>query len=137
MTIILASVRVTEPRLLYHDEVPTSLAMADSLRCISAGASWHFPNGSIVDEFSGLEGNYFQQRILSAESRLARNILAPVPTEDDVNGLWTCRLRGNETGAIPLGISTQIGGGKNLLTRYVCMCVRVQLVCIYFHQVLS
>ena len=111
MSVVLAEVPITERRLLYHDEIPTSIIREDALRCISAGASWHFPNGSLVDEFSGLMGNYFTQRMLSTDSRLQRNIAAPVPTEDDLNGLWTCRLRGNETGAIPLGIY-QRGRGK-------------------------
>ena len=112
VSLVLAEVPITEPRLLYHDEVPTSIVMADALRCISAGASWHYPNGSLVDEFIGFMGNnYFQQLMLNADSRLQRNIAAPVPTEDDLDGLWTCRLRGNETGAIPVGIY-QRGGGK-------------------------
>ena len=105
MSVILATVPITERRLLYHDEIPTSLVGDDALRCISAGASWHFPNGSLVDEFGGTSDKYFTQLMLSAESRLSRNITsAPAPTEDDVNGLWTCRLRDNETGAIPIGI---------------------------------
>ena len=102
MSVVLETIPITERSLLYHDEIPTSIIRDAALRCISAGASWHFPNGSLVDESSGgIEGNYFQQLMLSAESRLTRNILAPVPTEDDLNGLWTCRLSGNETGAIP------------------------------------
>ena len=112
VSVVLATVPITEPRLLYHDEIPTSLARDDALRCISAGASWHFPNGSLVDEFSGTSDIYFQQIMLSAESRLNLNPAAPVPTEDDLNGLWTCRLRGNEAGAIPLGIY-QRGGGND------------------------
>ena len=110
VSVVLAEVPITEPRLLYHDEIPTSLIREDALRCISAGASWHFPNGSLVDELSDTIDKYFTQRMLSAESRLSRNIAAPVPTEDDLNGLWTCRLRGNEAGAIPIGIY-QRGGG--------------------------
>ena len=86
--------------------------MKYALSCISAGAFWHFPNGSLVDEFSDASYKYFTQLMLSADSRLQRNIAAPVPTEDDLNGLWTCRLRGNEAGAIPLGIY-QRGGGND------------------------
>ena len=112
MSIVLATVPITEPRLLYHDEIPASLVRDDALRCISAGTSWHFPNGSLVDEFSDTSDKYFQQIMLSADSRLNRNILAPVPTEDDLNGLWTCRLRGNEAGVIPIGIY-QRGRGEN------------------------
>ena len=112
MSIVLETVPITEPRLLYHDEIPTSLLTQDALRCISAGASWHFPNGSLVDELSSTSDIYFQQLMLSAESRLNLNPAAPVPTEDDLNGLWTCRLRGNEAGAIPLGIY-QRGGGND------------------------
>ena len=111
-SVVLYGVPITERRLLYHDEIPTSQAMEDALRCISAGASWHFPNGSLVDELRDNTDKYFQQLMLSADSRLSRNILAPVPTEDNLNGLWTCRLRGNETGAIPLGIY-QRGGSKH------------------------
>ena len=117
MSIVLETVPITEPRLLYHDEIPTTALEQDALRCISAGASWHFPNGSLVDEFSGTSDIYFQQLMLSADSRLSRNIAAPVPTEDDLNGLWTCRLRGNETGAIPLGIYQR--GGGNDIAHYV------------------
>ena len=42
--------------------------------------------------------------MLRVDSRLLRYIAAPIPTEDDLNGLWTCRLCGNEAGAIPLAI---------------------------------
>ena len=112
VSVVLATVPITERRLLYHDEIPTSLAMDDALRCISAGASWHFPNGSLVDDVSNTRDTYFVQRILSAESRLTRLTESAVATGDDVNGLWTCRLRGNETGAVPLAIY-QRGRGKN------------------------
>ena len=111
VSIVLATVPITELRLLYHIEIPTSQAEPDGLLCISAGTSWHFPNGSLVDEFSDTSDKYFQQIMLRADSRLSRNIAAPVPTEDDLNGLWTCRLRGNETGAIPLGLY-RTGEGK-------------------------
>ena len=112
MSVVLAEVPITERRLLYHDEIPTSIIREDALRCISAGASWHFPNGSLVDEISDTIDIYFTQQTLSAESRLLRATEAPVPTEDDLNGLWTCRLHGNEAGAIPLGIY-QRGGGND------------------------
>ena len=111
MSIILATVPITERRLIYHDEVPTLLGRDDALRCISAGAAWHFPNGFLVDENSDTRDTYFAQRTLSTESRLLRDIAAPVAIGDDLNGLWTCRVRGNETGAVPLGVY-QRGGGK-------------------------
>ena len=65
-----------------------------------------------MNESSDVASNYFRQRVQSADSRLSRNILAPVPTDDDLNGLWTCRLRGNEAGVIPIGIY-QRGRGEN------------------------
>ena len=85
--------------LLYHDEIPTTAFREESLSCRSAGASWHYPNGSTVAQFDRNSRNsYITQRTLGMDSRLRRSVDAEVPTEADQS---TCRL---ESEAVSLGI---------------------------------
>ena len=101
VSVVLLGVPVADRKLLYHNEIPTSVARDEmSLSCRSAEASWHYPNGSTVAQFNPNRG-YITQITIGMDSRLRRNVLAEVPTEADLNGLWTCLLN-NE--AIPLGI---------------------------------
>ena len=98
---VLLGVPVADRKLLYHNEIPAEVAQDEvSLSCRSAGASWHYPNGSTVAQFNPNRG-YITQITIGTDSRLIRSVDTEVPTEANLNGLWTCRLN-NE--AIPLGI---------------------------------
>ena len=102
VSVVLEGVPVADRMLLYHNEIPTTTRQAESLSCRSAGASWHYPNGSTVAQFdSNSRNSYIIQRTLIMDSRLIRNVEAEIPTEANLSGLWTCRL---DSEAIPLGI---------------------------------
>ena len=96
-------VNITAAVLIYHDEVST-IAGDSPLSCLERNqASWYFPNGTIVDTFGRMD-RYFGQLV---SVLLLRNPNANVgaPTgNDSSNGLWTCRLNGDENGAIPIGL---------------------------------
>ena len=116
---------ITDPVLIYQDEiisdnrdnVETDPPLDGTLICrheTLAQVGWHFANGQALSYTSTI--NHFRQRrtgttTTPSVSRLTTN-QEDQPLENVIaNGLWTCRLDGAVSGAIPVGIYVR-GGGK-------------------------
>ena len=101
---------ITGPTLVYHDEVPRSVS--SMVICRSAVALWHFPNGNSVDQFDATSNEDFLQLLVisTGTSRLIRHREVSALTNTSLNGLWSCRLNGDESGAISVGIYSSGGG---------------------------
>ena len=117
MSVIRVGTGITSPVLIYQDEVPEEISSnprSQSLFCESSGTgvSWHFPSGSSVDQFSFPSSEDFLQLIRPMDTQLLRNSMSAL-TNTSLNGLWSCRLNGDESGAIPVGIYSR-GGGKRV-----------------------
>ena len=118
---------ITSPVLIYQDEIlvdPTGVISTISslpvLVCTSqdqTGVNWHLPGGDLVNiglPFSfSLSGDFNQFRSTAGTvSGLSRNRTDVVCTDAATNGLWTCRLNGEASGAVSVGIYAR-GGGKH------------------------
>ena len=111
MHILLVSVTwqgdsITGPVLIFHDELPSSPRETNQqLSCVSAGASWHLPDGIAVEELGANTPFVQLTNGLGTISGLLRNTGVGEPANSNpYNGLWTCRSNAEATGAIPVGI---------------------------------
>ena len=81
-------------------------------------ASWHLPNGRLVD-LTNKSDRVIQQIRNTHEpsySQLSRYVSETQLTGADYNGLWTCRRNKNNNRAIPVGLYHRgDAGGKWLL----------------------
>ena len=78
-----------------------------------AQVGWHFVNTQLVSPISTT--NHFRQRRTSqtatpSVSRLTTNRPDEALTSAAANGLWTCRLNGGFSTAVPVGIYARGGG---------------------------
>ncbi len=101
-----------------HETVPTlGDAGSRALVCRSETrhrVAWYLTDGVIVNSTGSPD--FFQHRTLAEETpsitRLLRYGNNSVPSASH-NGLWTCRLNGDSSGSIPVGLY-QRGGGEKL-----------------------
>ena len=106
--------------LIYQDEIiPDNRddpPLNGTLICrheTQAQVGWHFANGQALSSTSTT--NHFRQRRTGTSatpsvSRLTTNQEDQPLTNVIANGLWTCRLDGAVSGAIPVGIYVRGGG---------------------------
>ena len=126
MTVTWNDTAITGPVLIYQDEIiqdnrdVLTIPLDGTVRCISenqAIVGWHFTNGNLVSP-SIFSINFRQSRTGSGEtpsvSRLSTNQPDVSLTADSANGLWTCRLNGGISDAVPVGIFARGGGKKRL-----------------------
>ena len=128
---------ITGPVLIFQDELVRddrtnvlATPVDGTVICRSenqAQVGWHLANGSIVQ--AGTTGNQLRQRRTSSSttstpsvSRLSTNRSDGALTSTAANGLWTCRLNGGFTGAVPVGIYAR-GGGEIVLSYGVHRCL--------------
>ena len=120
---------ITGPVLIFQDElvrddrtnVLATPIRDGTVRCRSenqAQVGWHFASGALISPTSTT--NHFRQRrtatsAIPSVSRLTTNRPDEALTSAAANGLWTCRLNGSFTGAVPVGIYTRGGGEKGAL----------------------
>ena len=112
---------ITGPVLIYHDEIlvedtgPFTIgdpSRNGSLVCrhsSEAQVGWHTPNGSWVHGPSQLNNFDFKQirtgdDVTPSMSRLSLNREGIGHNDSFANGLWSCRLNGQYSGAISVGI---------------------------------
>lgn len=88
--------------VIFHEDVSRSFSDSN-LMCQSdtTGASWHYPNGTVVGPFNAGDDHDYVQISVQTDMDLIRNRDAAEINPLGNNGLWTCRL-----GAwfIPVGI---------------------------------
>ena len=116
---------ITGPVLIFQDELVRddrtnvlATPMNGTVICGSenqAQVVWQFANGSLVSTISTT--NHFRQRRTSSSatpsvSRLTTNRPDEALTSAAANGLWTCRLNGTGSTALPVGIYARGGGEK-------------------------
>ena len=110
---------ITGPALIFHDEVLLGTGSetvgdpnrAGALVCRSddeARAGWHFPDGTLVNDFAALRTSYFQQirtedMVTPSLARLLRTGSYPL-TSVSANGHWSCRINGDRRSQIPIGL---------------------------------
>ena len=114
---------ITGPVLIYQDELvvdnrasPTATpTRSGTLKCTSQDqqrVGWHLPDGTSICEDG--TGDFRQIRIGSgvtpSVSRLSVNREDVSRDDDSTNGLWTCRLNGESSVSIPVGIYERGGG---------------------------
>ena len=80
-----------------------------------AQVGWHFASGALI--YTSSTTNHFRQRRTSSSatpsvSRLTTNRPDEALTSAEANGLWTCRLNGAGSTAVPVGIYARGGGEK-------------------------
>ena len=116
---------ITGPVLIFQDELVrddhtnvlatpwdgTVICRSENLPQIG----WHFASGALVHTSSTT--NHFRQRRTSSSatpsvSRLTTNRPDEALTDAAANGLWTCRLNGGISTAVPVGIYARGGGEK-------------------------
>ena len=117
---------ITGPVLIFLDElvrddrtnVLATPMMDGTVICRSenqAQVGWHFANGQFVSG-SGTSNHFRQRRTSSSAtpsvSRLTTNRPDEALTSASANGLWTCRLNGGLSTAVPVGIYDRGGGEK-------------------------
>ena len=114
---------ITGPVLIFQDELVRddrtdvlATPVDGTLICRSenqAQVGWHFTNGIFVLTIT--TGNIRQRRTSSSAtpsvSKLTTNRPDEALTSAAANGLWTCRLNGAGSTAVPVGIYAR-GGGK-------------------------
>ena len=102
-------VAITEPVLIYHEEISKRISNS-TLVC--NGGQWYFPNGNTVDgfDFDRQSQTDFQQVPTDNTNRLIRTSRVSELTNTSLSGLWSCRLNGDESGAILVGIYSRGGG---------------------------
>lgn len=103
--------------LIYHDEIRVDMGAVYSignnneggaLICMSEAAQWHYPNSDPVD-LASTSNTGIQQIKEQSRTRLSRSRQGLMLTDDNHNGLWTCRVDGSIP--IPVGFYHR-GGGK-------------------------
>ena len=118
---------ITGPVLIFQNEIVRddrtnvlATPMDGTVICRSenqAQVIWQFANGVFVSTNSTT--NHFRQRRTSSSatpsvSRLTTNRPNEANTSAAANGLWTCRLNGGISTAVPVGIYARGGGEKFL-----------------------
>ena len=124
MTVTWNGTTITGPVLIFQDELVrddrtdvSATPMDGTVICRSenqAQVGWQFANGHIVSTTS--TSNHFRQRRTGSSttpsvSRLTTNRPDEALTDAAANGLWTCRLNGAGSTAVPVGIYAR-GGGR-------------------------
>ena len=142
---------ITGPVLIFKDELTRddrsnvlATPMDSTMICRSenqAVVGWHFASGSFVSTLSTT--NHFRQMRTSSSatpsvSRLTTNRPDEALTSAAANGLWTCRLNGGFSTAVPVGIYAR-GGGENF---FLCRCneyltILYRLWCYHYQPSLS
>ena len=135
MTVTWNGTTITGPVLIFQDELVTddrtnvlATPMDGTVICTSenqAQVGWHLANGVLLQ---ASETNHFRLWRTSSSatpsvSRLTTNRPDEALTSAEANGLWTCRLNGGFSTAVPLGIYAR-GGGEKFL--YGCMWHNIQ-----------
>ena len=129
MTVTWNSTTITGPVLIYQDEiisdnrdnVQTDPPLDGTLICrheTQAQVGWHYANGQALSDTS--TSFHFRQRrtgttATPSVSRLTTNQPNQPLQNVIANGLWTCRLDGAASGAIPVGIYVRGGGNYSRL----------------------
>ena len=77
--------------VIFHDDVARYFPDSN-LMCLSntTGASWHYPNGTVVGQIGASSDDYVQIPIQTDVDLLRNKDLAEINPLN--NGLWTCRL---------------------------------------------
>ena len=125
---------ITGPVLIFQDELVRddctnvlATPLDGTVICRSenqAQVGWHSAIG--VFESPTSTTNHFRQRRTSSSatpsvSRLTTNTPIEANTSAAANGLWTCRLNGGISTAVPVGIYARGGGEKYYVdTHYNC-----------------
>ena len=123
---------ITGPVLIFQDELvrdDRTHVLATPIRdgtviCRSENqdrVGWVFANGVLIQASTN---THFRQRRTSSSatpsvSRLTTNKPDEALTSAVANGLWSCRLNGSFTGAVPVGIYTRGGGEKGALSMFI------------------
>ena len=110
---------ITGPELIYQNELGSVVCRSDN----SSQVGWHFANGALVPP-TGLTDPHFQQiRTSSSATPSVSSLINNRPDQASIsaaaNGLWTCRLNGGFSTAVPVGIYARGRGGK-----YFCMVLQ-------------
>ena len=123
---------ITSPVLIFQDELVRddrtnvlANSMDGTVICRSenqAQVGWHFASGVLVSVTSTT--NHFRQRRTASNatpsvSRLTTNRPNETNTSAAANGLWTCRLNGGFSTAVPVGIYARGGGEKFFTCWYI------------------
>ena len=118
-TIITGPVLIFQDELVRDDRTNVLAAPLDgTVICRSdnqAQVGWQFANGVLVSRTSTT--NHFKQRGTGSSatpsvSRLTTNRPDEANTSTAANGLWTCRLNGGFSTAVPVGIYARGGGER-------------------------
>ena len=117
---------ITGPVLIFQDELVIddrtnvlATPRDGTVMCRSenqAVVGWHFASGSFVSTSSTTSHSRQRRTSSSATpsvSRLTTNRPDEALTSAAANGLWTCRLNGGFSTAVPVGIYVR-GGGENV-----------------------
>ena len=122
---------ITGPVLIFQDELVRddrtnvlATPRDGTLICRSenqARVGWQFANGGLVQ---GITTDHFRQRRTATSatpsvSRLTTDRPDEALTSAGANGLWSCRLNGGFSTAVPVGIYARGGGEKNNSARRV------------------
>ena len=125
VTVTWNGITITGPVLIFQDELVRddrtnvlATPVDGTLICRSenqAQVGWHLANGNIVQ--GSTTNDHFRQRRTSSSatpsvSRLTTNRPDEALTSAAANGLWTCRLNGASSTAVPVGIYARGGGEK-------------------------
>ena len=129
MTVTWNGTTITGPVLIFQDELVRddstnvlATPRGGTVICRSenqAQVGWHFANGVLLSTDSAT--NHFRQRRTSTSatpsvSRLTTNRPDEALTNAAANGLWTCRLNGGFSTAVPVGIYARGGGEKHAIS---------------------
>ena len=96
------STTITGPVLIYHDEIPLTVATFHSLICQSSNieVAWHLMDGTTVSA----TGVFNQATSSSGMTSLLLHSRDNDESTANHNGLWSCRLNGDAESAIPVGL---------------------------------
>ena len=135
MTVTWNGTDITSPVLIFQDELVRddrtnvlATPRDGTVICRSenqAQVSWQLANGQTAQPST--TSDHFRQRRTSSSatpsvSRLATNRPDEALTSAAANGLWTCRLNGGFSSAVPVGIYAREGGEKYYVdTRFNCL----------------
>ena len=118
MTVTWNGTTITGPVLIYQDEIirddrtdVLATPLDGTLICRSenmATVGWHLATGSMLSSTTSTTFHFRQRRtgtgVTPSVSRLTTNRPNQPLTLESANGLWTCRLNGDISGAVPVGI---------------------------------
>ena len=137
MTVTWNGTTITGPVLIFQDELVRddrtnvlATPVDGTLICRSenqAQVGWHFASGALI--YTSSTTNHFRQRRTSSSatpsvSRLTTNRPDEALTSAEANGLWTCRLNGAGSTAVPVGIYARGGGEKYRGLQVACQVAK-------------